>query len=51
MSYKAKLANIKLELDVKKDVPETFVSDPNRIRQIILNFISNAIKFTPAGSI
>ncbi|MDH5445169.1 MAG: response regulator [Gammaproteobacteria bacterium] len=32
-------------------VPETFTSDPVRIKQILLNFCSNAIKFTDQGSV
>ncbi|KAL4436233.1 hypothetical protein ABPG74_015824 [Tetrahymena malaccensis] len=42
----ADIKNINLQL-IKNDlVPKTIVSDPNRIRQIILNFLSNSLKFT-----
>lgn len=36
---------------VSADVPELVTGDPTRMRQIVLNFMSNAIKFTHQGSI
>lgn len=32
-------------------IPETFIADSTRLRQVIINLISNAIKFTQQGSI
>ncbi len=42
---------LKLSCDIRPNVPETIVSDPTRLSQIVTNLIANAIKFTAVGEI
>jgi len=43
--------NLALILDVASDVPTTLMGDPLRLGQALINFVSNAIKFTERGQI
>lgn len=47
----AEKKNITLQYEISQEVPQYIVSDPTRINQIILNLISNAIKFTQKGHV
>ncbi len=40
-----------LEIELADDLPELLLGDPTRIRQILINLISNAIKFTATGTV
>lgn len=51
--FKVRAAEKNLELiaDIDLDLPEFVQGDPTRVKQVMLNFVSNALKFTDAGQI
>jgi signal transduction histidine kinase len=48
---KAAENSVTLRAEVASDVPQQITGDPLRIRQIITNLVSNAVKFTEHGSV
>jgi len=48
---RAAVKGIDLELQIDRAVPETIVGDSARLRQILINLIGNALKFTEQGAI
>ena len=51
LALRAEDKGVKLGLDIDDDVPDALVGDICRARQIVVNLIGNAVKFTEAGRI
>ncbi|MFN3153313.1 response regulator [Bremerella sp.] len=51
MKVRSDAKELDLQLHLAEDLPSLVVSDPTRIRQIIVNLVGNAIKFTNIGSV
>ena len=51
LEHSAENKGISLTYDVSSDLNNNFASDPYRIKQILTNLISNAVKFTSVGSV
>jgi signal transduction histidine kinase len=50
-SVSAERKGLQLEYDIEETVPDRLVGDMDRIRQILINLLANAIKFTAHGGI
>lgn len=48
---KAEEKGVNLCIDVSPDCPEVLIADGSKIRQILLNLVSNAVKFTDQGKV
>ena len=51
MRVRAEAKGIPLRIEYDGPIPETVVTDPTRLRQILVNMIGNAIKFTETGCV
>jgi signal transduction histidine kinase len=51
IAEKAISKGLELLFEINQELPRTLRGDPLRLKQVLLNYISNAIKFTTEGNI
>jgi signal transduction histidine kinase/DNA-binding response OmpR family regulator len=51
LGHRADQKGLEFAVEIKSDVPDALVGDAGRLRQVIINLVGNAIKFTERGEV
>ena len=51
LTSQAQAKNVALVAEIDPQLPEVLLGDPTRVRQVVTNFMTNAIKFTEKGEV
>jgi PAS domain S-box-containing protein len=51
LALRAQEKELELSVDVAADIPDALVADVGRLRQVVVNLVGNAVKFTSSGEV